>query len=202
MLTKAMAMPMYLPDLDLGPHMDQVAMEIVLNETQFSGNGEVLYMPRPWFNTYEWRHGYEGKKGDLLVHFPGLDDVRMEHMGSWLAVVENTPELWAVELRGTRYPVEVKGFWESLREGRKVLEMARKVLEGGDGGEGGVGGEGREGPVVTEGFGTAVAELELALRHSTDYHPTDHMRGGEGHKDALTEATGTLRRLLEQGLKT
>jgi hypothetical protein len=34
---------------------------------------------------------YEGKRGDLLVHFPGLEERRWPHMAKWLNIVETTP---------------------------------------------------------------------------------------------------------------
>ena len=37
MLTKAMSYPMWRPDVDLGVSMDQQAMTLIFNETEFNG---------------------------------------------------------------------------------------------------------------------------------------------------------------------
>ncbi|KAI9825521.1 MAG: hypothetical protein M1819_000513 [Sarea resinae] len=125
MLTKAMAFPMFHPDIDLGVSMDQVAMAYVFNETEFRSG--VLYQPRPWFNTYEFHHGYEGKKGDLLVHFPGLEDDRWRHMSSWLTTVETKPHEWDMELEKTTYPELISNYWKDLRDAREALITAEKI---------------------------------------------------------------------------
>lgn len=92
-------------------------------------NGEVLFQPRVWYNTYEWHHAYEGKKGNLLVHFPGLEDDRWRHMSDWLDVVENTPAKWDMPLDETHYPAEVKAYYNAIVEARKVLADADKLTQ-------------------------------------------------------------------------
>lgn len=159
MLAKSIALPMYRPDVDLGVSMDQTAMFHVFNDTspakvsladqkiekdmseaekrrrkqlQFTvggSEGEVLYQPRVWYNTYEWHHAYEGKQGNLLVHFPGLEDDRWRHMSDWLDVVENTPEKWDVPLEKTTYPAEVKAFYDGMVDARKTLKIAEALIE-------------------------------------------------------------------------
>ncbi|KAH0536683.1 hypothetical protein GP486_008867, partial [Trichoglossum hirsutum] len=124
-LTKSMGLPMFRPDIDLGFSIDQEAMANIFHETEY-GYAR-LYQPRQWFNTYEFSHGYEGKKGNMLVHFPGLGD-RWDHMSSWLDIIEQHPEEWEMELSNTTYQAEIDQFWSALREGRKALEEAKHQL--------------------------------------------------------------------------
>lgn len=106
MMAKALAYPMFRPDVQLGCSADQFAMELVLNETDFGRS--VLYQPRSWYNAYEFHHGYEGEKGDLLVHFPGLEDDRWQHMQKWLDTVEGLQARhWTVALAYTKYPAQL-----------------------------------------------------------------------------------------------
>lgn len=124
--TKAMGYPMFRPDIDLGYSVDQEAMAHVFNETEFRDG--VMYMPRPWFNTYEFHHAYEGKKGDLLVHFPGLFDERWQHMSDWLEVVEKDPDEWAVKFEDTDYPDKISKFWTEIRRARTIKQQAEERL--------------------------------------------------------------------------
>ena len=75
MLSKAIALPMF-TDLDLGVSVDQTAMALVMNETEYHAEGETLFQPREWYNLYQFKDHWEGDVGDLLVHFPGLDNDR------------------------------------------------------------------------------------------------------------------------------
>ena len=72
----------------------------------------VVFIPRTWINTYEWRHAYEGSRGDMLVHFPGLEEARSQHMADWLDVVERTPEKWECPLEDTIYGNATSHFWQ------------------------------------------------------------------------------------------
>lgn len=122
-MAKALAYPLFRPDIDLGRSADQVAMELVANETNF--RDATLYQPRIWYNTYEFRHGYEGTAGRMLVHFPGLEEERWEHMLKWLNIVEG-PEgaEWKLPLDQTDYPAEINKFWTELRQARKTVRSA------------------------------------------------------------------------------
>ncbi|KAL4802399.1 hypothetical protein BDV18DRAFT_164222 [Aspergillus unguis] len=115
MLIESLAYPTYNPGTDLGMQVDQTAMEKVLNKTEYRDG--VVYLPRPWINTYEWRHAYEGEKGHMLVHFPGLGEDRWSHMQKWLDVVEAEEE-WEVEVQETWYLDETRQFWERIRHAR------------------------------------------------------------------------------------
>jgi hypothetical protein len=85
-MAKAFAYPLFRPDVDLGRSADQLATGTVANETKFWEG--TLFQPRIWYNTYEFRHGYEGKMGRMLVQFPGLEEDRWIHMQKWLGIVE------------------------------------------------------------------------------------------------------------------
>lgn len=152
-LTKAMAFPMYRPDVDLGVSSDQSAMAYVFNESAFAAG--VLYQPRVWYNTYEWRHAYEGTRGNLLVHFPGLDDERWPHMDKWLDVVERQPRAWEMPLERTFYPNETSAYWAALREARQTLTEAERL------------GEDREWQ-VSEWIREGIERLRAVLTYETD----------------------------------
>lgn len=129
MLVEALAFPLYFPEWDLGFSADQAAMAAIMTKTTVGPKGEgyadgMVYLPRPWINTYEWVHAYEGKKGDMLVHFPGLQEERWPHMEKWLDIVETTPLEWEVPLHETAYPDLTREFWEKFRVAR---DLARKV---------------------------------------------------------------------------
>ena len=131
MLAKSMAVPMFLPNLDLDVQVDQSAMGIVMNEDEFFENGETLFQPREWYNDYEFHDHFEGENGDLLVHFPGLEDDRWKLMQEWLNEVEREPAKNDVPLENTRYPAEVKRFWNLVREAHGVRARANEYMEKG-----------------------------------------------------------------------
>lgn len=135
MLTKAMAYPMFRPEVDLHTSVDQEAMQHIFNESDFATG--VLFQPRTWYNTYEFHHAYEGEKGNMLVHFPGLEDDRWSHMSKWLSVVENYPDEWDVAYERTKYPKNVTEYWDVLRDGIITLNKGEKIIgEKGDQAEG------------------------------------------------------------------
>lgn len=129
MLAKSIAVPMFLPDLDLDVSVDQSAMGFVMNESEFFENGETLFQPREWYNDYEFHDHYEGEKGDLLVHFPGLEDDRWQLMEDWLNEVEREPAKNDIPLEDTRYPAEVKRFWNLVREAHEVIRQADQYMK-------------------------------------------------------------------------
>lgn len=125
MLASVIAYPTAHPDHDLGCSADQQAMAIKFNETETAAS--VLYQPRIWYNTYEFRHGYEGSKGRLLVHFPGLEADRWPHMASWLDRIEKRPREWEQDLAHTMYPADVGAFWDELVRARSALIRAHDL---------------------------------------------------------------------------
>lgn len=135
MLVEAIAHPLYRPEIDLGTSPDQLAMAMIFNQTEGGPEGRgykdgVVYLPRPWINTYEWSHAYEGKRGDLLVHFPGMQGERWVHMSNWLDIVETTPEKWEVPLEETEYLNRTTAFWTEFRGAREAALQAEMALEG------------------------------------------------------------------------
>lgn len=120
MLSATLAFQLVHPEIDLGNSADQTAMNYVCNQTDFRPN--VLYQPRPWYNTYEFTRGYEGEKGNLLVHFPGLEAERFIHMRSWLDIVEKNSSAWEIPLTQTAYQPKIDEFWATLRKGRDLVQ--------------------------------------------------------------------------------
>lgn len=136
-LTETMGYPLYLPEVDLGRSADQEGMRRVLNKTTGGPNGQgyadgVFYLPRPWINTYEWDWAYEGKRGDLLVHFPGLEERRWPHMAKWLNIVETTPQDWNLPLGETGYLNKTVMYWSQIRSAKDSIKVAEKRLQPGD----------------------------------------------------------------------
>ncbi|KAI9668586.1 MAG: hypothetical protein M1831_001025 [Alyxoria varia] len=127
MLSKAIALPMF-TDLDLGFSVDQTAMALVMNETEFHAQGETLFQPREWYNLYQFKDHWEGDVGDLLVHFPGLEADRWGWMESWLDQVERYPERLDVPLEKTKYPKEVDKFWDYFHQSLDLLAQASEYL--------------------------------------------------------------------------
>lgn len=159
LLTKSIAFPLYRPDVDLGFHPDQSVMEAVLNETEVRSG--VVYQPRTWINTYEFAHGYEGKKGDMLVHFPGMEEQRWKHMADWLDVVETQPHQWAVDLAETDYPAKVSEYWAELGQARSMLQQAKLKIER-------LEMQDRYEESGKHSFGRALAQLQFAIESDAD----------------------------------
>lgn len=136
-LTETMGYPLYLPEVDLGRSADQEGMRRILNKTTGGPNGQgyadgVVYLPRPWINTYEWDWAYEGKKGDLLVHFPGLEERRWPHMAKWLDIVETTPKAWNMPLEETGYLNRTADYWSQLRRAKDSVKSVEKKIKSGE----------------------------------------------------------------------
>ena len=152
-MAKTLAYPLFRPDVDLGRSADQVAMELVANETDF--RDQTLYQPRIWYNTYEFHHGYEGKAGRMLVHFPGLEEDRWDHMQKWLDIVEGSKAAeWILPLENTEYPAEINRFWAELREARKAAKSAEYFIG--------------DKPHVPPDLITAYSRMKDIIRYCTD----------------------------------
>ncbi|KAF3403107.1 hypothetical protein DPV78_004287 [Talaromyces pinophilus] len=131
MLVETLGHPLYLPEIDLGRSADQEAMARIMKKTTGGPEGQgyaagMAYLPRPWINTYEWHHAYEGEKGNMLVHFPGLEDDRWPHMANWLDIVEKTPLEWEMPLKESGYDELTREFWAKFRAAR---DLANSVQE-------------------------------------------------------------------------
>ena len=171
-MAKTLAYPLFRPDVDLGRSADQVAMELVANESDF--RDQILYQPRIWYNTYEFRHGYEGKAGRMLVHFPGLEEDRWDHMKKWLDIIEGPQAAeWKIPLAQTEYPGEIDRFWAAMREARKVVRSAEWFIG--------------DKPHVPEEVTTAYSRMKEIMRYGTD------------DVETMVEATKWLNEALENG---
>ncbi|KAF2148188.1 glycosyltransferase family 34 protein [Myriangium duriaei CBS 260.36] len=85
LLTQTAAYPLAHPDEDLGWFGEQAAMANVIKsfeaQSKISGSPSgIAWLPRMWFNAYEFEHGFEGQPGHMLVHFAGLAETRLSHM--------------------------------------------------------------------------------------------------------------------------
>lgn len=126
-LAQAMTYEWHKPDIDLS-FLEQTSLYYEFNNT--ANREHVLYQPRPWFNTYEWHHAYEGEKGDMLVHFPGLEDDRWNHMRTWLDILEGPGQAeWELPLEETRYPAEISEFWDTLNTAEQTKNKAQEQIE-------------------------------------------------------------------------
>jgi hypothetical protein len=159
-LVEVLGHRLYLPEIDLGVSADQEAMARVLKKSS-DGLGQSyrdgnVYLPRPWINTYQFHHGYEGKRGDMLVHFPGLDDDRWPHMSKWLTIVENTPHEWEIPLEKTDYPEKMATFWKQYRAATNIIKATEQEIKQAPSG------------VSTSARSTAIMQLKLALQEHAD----------------------------------
>lgn len=101
-------------------------MAMVLNKTTGGPNNHgyrngVVYVPRSWINKYELDTGFEGDMGDMLVHFPGLEDARWPHMATWLDLLDARPKDWDRELNETNYWNSTRNFWQEYRSSLRLL---------------------------------------------------------------------------------
>jgi hypothetical protein len=122
----------YKPEVPL-TFRDQSAMDYVMKEPQFVNN--IVQAPQRWFNAYQGEHNetlapYQIRRGDLLVHFPGVPN-REERMGYWLDRAEQHLDDWEVPVKSTSYLQERKDFWDELRRNRqsKKERMAEARLK-------------------------------------------------------------------------
>jgi hypothetical protein len=133
MLTEALAFPKFFPEIDLGVSADQESMARIMSSDGGEPPGTnykdgVIYFPRTWFNAYELSHGYEGQKGSLLVHFPGMGADRWPHMAKWLDAVKTQPHEWEVPLNQTTYASDTHDFWDMLRKAKELMEPLKYAL--------------------------------------------------------------------------
>ncbi len=133
MLTESLGYPLLKPEVDLGRSADQESMSLVLKKDTGGPDGHgyrrnLIYIPRPLINAYEFHHTYEGQKGNMLVHFPGLEEERWPHMAKWLDTIEANPREWEVHLEDTDYLMKTKGFWEQVRSATwAIAELKGKI---------------------------------------------------------------------------
>lgn len=119
LLTRIADYPLAHPDEDLGWFGEQAAMERVIHlvETQLKDQSSlpgIAWVPREWFNTFEFEHGFEGKPGHFMVHFAGLAETRISHMANWLDELQRNQIKWEIPLEDTFYADAVSKFWKEF----------------------------------------------------------------------------------------
>ncbi|KAI5239925.1 hypothetical protein E4T43_06462 [Aureobasidium subglaciale] len=149
MFVDGMAFPLCSPKIDLGNDADQAAMARTVLKSGGGPDGYgfkrgIVYLPQSLFNIYELPgyarddrtdvlrnftgfvepHAFEGKKGDFLVHLPGLFGDRDPLMSDWLDMVENRQEDWAIPLKETTYLKDTRNFWTLYGEAVDVVREA------------------------------------------------------------------------------
>ncbi|KAF2156279.1 glycosyltransferase family 34 protein [Myriangium duriaei CBS 260.36] len=117
LLTHTAAYPIAHPDDDVGFHGEQAAMARVISSletqagTDFSG---IAWLPRPWFNTYQFAQGFEGEPGHMMVHFAGVGPTRNPKMQAWLDELSQNQAKWEIEFEQTFYKDAVAKYWEEF----------------------------------------------------------------------------------------
>jgi hypothetical protein len=149
MFVDGMAFPLCNPKVDLGNDADQAAMARTVEKSSGGPDGYgfqrgIVYLPRSMFNIYELPgymrdgrtdvlrnftgfvepHAYEGQKGDLLVHLPGLFGDRDPLMSDWLDMVENRQDDWAIPLEETTYVRDTQAFWQLYGQAVATIKEA------------------------------------------------------------------------------
>jgi hypothetical protein len=118
-LTQVVDYPLAHPDEDLGWFGEQAAMANVFRslEKQSEAKGTfsgIAWVPREWFNTYEFEHGFEGQPGHFMVHFAGLAETRLQHMANWLSELQHNQAKWEIPLEKTFYADAIPRFWDEF----------------------------------------------------------------------------------------
>lgn len=119
LLTQVIDHPLAHPDEDLGWSGDQAAMERVIQATEkrLESQGRprgIAWVPRLWFNTFEWEHAFEGEPGHFIVHFAGLAETRIQHMANWLTELQDQQAKWEIPFEKTFYAEDVPQFWSDF----------------------------------------------------------------------------------------
>lgn len=122
-LIEVLALPRIDTHLDLGFDKAQTAMQFVLASETFRTS--TMYQPRQWFSAVHLPSGeFEGKQGDLMVHFKGLEGDKWLSMAGYLNDVTAWHNSWEMQLHETTYEKEVDEYWARLRMGRTLLRIA------------------------------------------------------------------------------
>ena len=132
LLSAIISYTLFRPETEL-EYRDQSALAEILKEKQFKNN--YLLLPQRWFNAYQAElhddetRSFHLRRGDLLVHFPGVPkrDERMKH---FLDRAERHMPEWEVDIISTSYPTEIKEFWDEQYELlQKLKAEARRTAE-------------------------------------------------------------------------
>lgn len=110
--------------LDLGIEKSQTAMGMAMAHDRF--RDQVLYQPRGWFNARHKPDGeFEGRAGDLMVHFQWLDGDKWTAMAAYLSKVAPWGNPWEVELSKTAYVQQATEYWARVRLAYKLTWIAQ-----------------------------------------------------------------------------
>ena len=100
------------------------ALDQVLRSDQYRDH--VFYQPRSWYNAYQLSTDqFEGKQGDLLVHFHGLGGDKWSAMADTISQQSESSKEWSVPLAQTHYRAETEEYWERIRTAHDLLGRAR-----------------------------------------------------------------------------
>ncbi|OAQ99598.1 hypothetical protein LLEC1_05921 [Akanthomyces lecanii] len=137
MLSETIGYPLHHPEVGLGGNADQDVMAGIFKKQQGGPDGagyanDVIYIPRPLINAYEFSHGFEGERGSFIVHFPGMEEARWSHMAGWLSAIEKTPGKWEVPLPETPHANTTDVFWRQVRAARAAIRSTERDLASSD----------------------------------------------------------------------
>ena len=85
----------------------------------------VVYQPREWYNPFEEgeQHEPEHQRGDLLIHFPGMEK-KHAAMGRWLDKIDQSPEELQIPLSNMTLRADIGHFWTRLDNAKGLLDKA------------------------------------------------------------------------------
>jgi hypothetical protein len=179
-LTEALAFSYHLPEEDTRfTHWpEQEAMTRLLQRPANISKSEGgsyrqghVYMPREWINSYYNYDMERRKRGDMLVHFPGMKDDRWPAMAELLNLTEHITNLSEVPLQQTDYPENISQFWDRFRRARDMIKSAEEYIE-----------RDPQGSPTS----AAVAQIKIALQENADMPELLQQRIEELHA-ALSE---------------
>jgi hypothetical protein len=132
MLMEVLGFKFYKPEVDLGHSADQKAMEIIFEEPERVPF--ILYQPRLWYNAYDIGARFEARPGDIIVHFPGFEEFKADKMRKWWETLKNetTSAQWTVPLSRTGYISAVERYWQTARDGRRMIKTLEDYIQKND----------------------------------------------------------------------
>jgi hypothetical protein len=135
-LTETLAFSYHLPEDDarFENWPEQEAMTRLLQRPSNGSEGQAyreghLYLPREWINSYYNYDMERRKKGDWLLHFPGMKDERWPAMGEMLNTTDLAPNEWEVPLQDTDYPAKLAQYWDRVRTVRAAVKSAEQAIK-------------------------------------------------------------------------
>ena len=115
------------PEIEISGNIEQNALKYLFGQEQHKKH--ILYQPQLWYNGVKGnsRADTEISKGDMLVHFAGInhdneEEMKYELMSQWFAKIEQQPDKWQVHLEKTKYPREIEAFWRTYKEAKDMLD--------------------------------------------------------------------------------